>query len=656
MSVAEAILRVRDQASGPLHGIATAASDAEDSLDRAADAAGDASSRFASAGDAFGNVGGAAGKLAGGLDMLVPGLGSVAQSIADLADVGEVAAGGLSSISGGLGVVASAAAVAGVALAALAAAYAVVGNAMSDQTALTLEAAAAYVEADRSAAQLAGTVEALAAAQAATSAAFEDAQQQVDLLTGALTSYEVAAARAGAAVRDTARAEIDILRERLRIQLEGLAAARAVISADASTAEQKAQAIRQEAELSRAAGQTRLALTELKAATEEQAGTLEGLIVKEALDAEEKRKQADASRAAAEAERARTGALKEAEAAAQAAADAEAKRRAQLLATIEAEGEQIYGARQNPQIQFLTEFYQLLSQASDQQDFQLLMADLAVGMTRFGLTAEQAAAAQDALNAAMGAAPGATPGTVPGSLDEVGKAQAVTSAAGSLAGLTALDPTGISAAVVAGLQTVADLGAGGGLLGEVETLLSDAAKGLPALGDALVSFSGNLFETILPQLIEGAAGALTGVVNALPDILTGALNAIPEIIEAAIGSLDDLLVGTFRMAFTLVPELLIASLEVLLDPQFWIDVATAFLEGLLDALNVFKNEDNTGLLQRGGIVGRTGAAIRDIFDGRDNGRIGQSNIFNFNGVVMDNLEAAARRFRDLDRRGVGLRR
>jgi hypothetical protein len=644
MSVAEAILRVRDQASGPLHDIASAASDAEDSLDRAGDAAGDASSRFASAGDTFGNVGGAAGKLAGGLDMLVPGLGSVAQGIADLADVGEVAAGGLSSISGGLGVVASAAAVAGVALAALAAAYAVVGNAMSDQTALTLEAAAAYVEADRSAAQLAGTVEALAAAQAATSAAFAGAQQQIDLLTGALTSYEVAAARAGASVRDAARGEIDVLRERLRIQLEGLAAARTVISADASTAEQKAQAIRQEAELSRAAGQTRLALTQLKEATEAQAGAVEGAVAADGLATEQKRKAADASRAAAEAERARSAALREQQAAAQAAADAEAKRREQLLATIEAEGEQIYGARQNPQIQFLTEFYQLLSQASDQQDFQLLIADLAVGMTRFGLTAEQAAAAQDALNAAMGAAPAATPGA--------STAMAGISAAGSVAGLTALDPTGISAAVVAGLQTVADLGAGGGLLGEVETLLTDAAKGLPALGDALVSFTGNLFETILPQLIEGAAGALTGVVNALPDILTGAFNAIPALIEAAVGSLDDLLVGTFRMAFTLVPELLIASLEALLDPQFWIDVATAFLEGLLDALNVFKNEDNTGLLQRGGIVGRTGAAVRDLFDGRDNGRIGQSNIFNFNGVIMDNLEAAARRFRDLDRRGV----
>lgn len=46
-------------------------------------------------GDSFGRVGGDAGKLAGALDMLAPGLGSVGQGIADLADVGEVAAGAL---------------------------------------------------------------------------------------------------------------------------------------------------------------------------------------------------------------------------------------------------------------------------------------------------------------------------------------------------------------------------------------------------------------------------------------------------------------------------------------------------------------------------------------------------------------------------------
>ena len=653
MAIAEFILRIRDQASGPLNDVSDAADDAASSLDRAGDEATDTSSKFSRAGEAFGSVGGAAGKLAGGLDLLVPGLGGVASTVADMADVGEVGAAALEGLGTTVGLLAGVVGVAAASFAVLATAYAVVGNATSDQTSLTFEAAAAYVEADAAATQLAGTVDALAAAQQASAAAFAAATEQIELLTGATTSYEQAAARAGASVRDAARGELDVLRERLRIQMDGLRQAEIVARSEDATAEQRAQAIRQQSEYQAQVGATRLAIQNLKRTTDEQAGTLEGLILKEALDAEEKRKQAEAARAGAEAERARSSALKEAEAATKAAADAEAKRRAQVLADLESQGEQIYGARGNPQIQFLTEFYSKLGQARSQTELQGLLADLAVAMTRYGLSVEQVTAAQEALNAAMGKTPGSKSADKSATVAEgVSTAQTAISAAGSLAGLTRLDPSGISAAVLAGLQTAADLGQGGGVLGEVTTLLTDAAEGLPALGDELVSFTDSLLSEIIPSLIDGAAGAVTGVIDSLPDLVAGLLDSVPALLEAAIGSLDDLLIGLFRMTFTMVPELLFAAFEVLLDPQFWIDVATAFLRGLLDALNVFKNEDNTGLLQRGGIVGRTGAAVRDIFDGRDNGRIGETRIFNFNGVVMENLESAARQFRDLDRRGV----
>lgn len=650
--IAEFILRVRDQASAALGDVSDAANDAASSLDRAGDEATDASGKFSRAGEAFGSVGGAAGKLAGGLDLLVPGLGEVASTVADMADVGEVGAAAMEGLGATVGLLAGVVGVAAASFAVLATAYAVVGNATSDQTSLTFEAAAAYVEADAAAAQLAGTVDALAAAQEASAAAFAAARDQIELLTGATTSYEQAAARAGASVRDAARGELDVLRERLRLQLDGLRQAEIVARSEDSSAEQRAQAMRQQKEYEAQVGATRLAIQNLKRTTEEQAGTLEGLILKEGLDAEEKRKQADAARAGAEAERARSSALKEAEAATKAAADAEAKRRAQVLADLEAEGEQIYGARGNPQIQFLTDFYSKLGQARSQTDLQGLLADLAVAMTRYGLSVEQVTAAQEALNAAMGQVPAKAPGTPGSDLDALGKAQATIGAAGSIAGLTKLDPTGISAAVVAGLQTAAGLGQGGGVLGEVTTLLTDAAAGLPALGDELVSFTDSLLSEIIPSLIDGAAGAVTGVIGSLPDLVAGLLDSVPALLEAAIGSLDDLLISLFRLTFTMVPEMLFAAFEVLLDPQFWIDIATAFLRGLLDALNIFKNEDNTGLLQREGVLGRTGAAIRDIFDGRDNGRIGETRIFNFNGVVMENLESAARQFRDLDRRGV----
>jgi hypothetical protein len=64
-------------------------------------------------GDRFGDVGSSAGRMAGALDMIAPGLGGLGQSIADLADVGEVAAGSLGSFAApAIGVLAAAAVVA----------------------------------------------------------------------------------------------------------------------------------------------------------------------------------------------------------------------------------------------------------------------------------------------------------------------------------------------------------------------------------------------------------------------------------------------------------------------------------------------------------------------------------------------------------------
>ena len=76
----------------------------------------------------------------------------------------------------------------------------------------------------------------------------------------------------------------------------------------------------------------------------------------------------------------------------------------------------------------------------------------------------------------------ATPREVLGQIGSV--TNTVLQAGSSLGSLTALDPTGISAAVVAGLQSLASLGTGGGLFGDITTLLEGAVEGLGALPDA----------------------------------------------------------------------------------------------------------------------------------------------------------------------------
>ena len=57
-----------------------------------------ASASVADVGDKFGHVGSSAGKLAGALDLVTPGLGDAARTVADLADVGEVGAAALGTL------------------------------------------------------------------------------------------------------------------------------------------------------------------------------------------------------------------------------------------------------------------------------------------------------------------------------------------------------------------------------------------------------------------------------------------------------------------------------------------------------------------------------------------------------------------------------
>lgn len=78
---------------------ASAAKATRASMKQAEEATKRASEAGKELGDRFGHVGSGAGKLSGALDMLAPGLGSVGQGIADLADVGEVAAGSLGSFA-----------------------------------------------------------------------------------------------------------------------------------------------------------------------------------------------------------------------------------------------------------------------------------------------------------------------------------------------------------------------------------------------------------------------------------------------------------------------------------------------------------------------------------------------------------------------------
>jgi hypothetical protein len=144
--------------------------------------------------DRFGKVGSAAGKLAGGLDLIVPGLGDVGRGLADLADVGEVASGsmGLSGLAGSAAALVGPLAILGLALTPIIVAF-------MDEKHRAEEAAAAlgrYEEATKSA----------AAANAEFDSAIGDVNDQFKLLFGLETQNEQASRKSETALRAKAAA------------------------------------------------------------------------------------------------------------------------------------------------------------------------------------------------------------------------------------------------------------------------------------------------------------------------------------------------------------------------------------------------------------------------------------------------------------------
>ena len=290
-----------------------------------------------------------------------------------------------------------------------------------------------------------------------------------------------------------------------------------------------------------------------------------------------------------------------------AATDALAEARSRLMADSASAFASEFQTRESPQIEFLTGFYARLKQASGQQDFQNLLADLAVGMDRYRLSVEQTVAAQEALmqglagggGSAIGAA--AAGGAVTPAQQTAATLQAGAAAAGSLGGLTAADPSGISGAVVAGLKSVIDISGGGGITGDITALLEGLAAALPEFIPALVDFATNLLTSLIPGLADGLVGVVESLGEALPDLIQGLIGGLGKTVSSVL---------------MLIPKLLIEAVGMLLSPRFWIDMGKAFVDGLLDLLNPFKNEDGTGLFQKNGNASRTGGALKDLFDGK----------------------------------------
>ena len=248
---------------------------------------------------------------------------------------------------------------------------------------------------------------------------------------------------------------------------------------------------------------------------------------------------------------------------------ARAYQSARVEADAAAEGERMFARQVRPGIAQLQAFDAAIRSAygADKVTSALALADATRALAdaqRAGVDPaaiaegqRQIAAAQDAARAQAVGAAGETASQV---------AQAISNPLAAIAGVHP-----IAAAVVAGIQTAADLP---DTLNSLTKLFSDAAAGLTIGGPAIAKFVGDLFGSVIPAMVEAADDFVIGIIDNIPAIIEGLAAGIPRLAVAFVELFSPLMAA--RIAISLA--------RALFDPQTWIDAGKALGQGFLDAL------------------------------------------------------------------------
>jgi hypothetical protein len=197
------------------------------------------------------------------------------------------------------------------------------------------------------------------------------------------------------------------------------------------------------------------------------------------------------------------------------------------------------------------------------------------------LSADQAAALQAQIDTTGTAISSATP---TGTAGKVG--QALSS---PLAAAASFHP--IAQAVLAGLQSAANMKDGGSVFTEAADLITTA---LDNLGD----FVGSAFEAAAKIVAE----APVSVIRSLPQILSEIARGIPEVIGALVNAVPDVIVALARAIPAMIPELVVLLAQVIVglgpqivialvsaftDPAFYEAIGEAFVRGIEQAFERF---------------------------------------------------------------------
>lgn len=542
----EWILRLRTEGADALRGVAKDADAAADATRRADAAAEDY-------GDAAGRVGEGAGKLAQGLGLVDERAAAVAQGVADVADVLEVAAAASSAGGLAMGVLGGALVAAAAAAAPLAGHLLVLSREQEEAAARAQFLADHLHDLDEATRQYEDAV--LAAAVATGRLSEEQARLQAiqDGANRAVADFRTSQeeqrreAEASFFANERYLRGLDVLPEFLSTAIDyygGFSSA-------------QAEARFQLDELDRIEGQhqetiARTVDEQIRAtnATQRATAARQG-------SAAATREEAEAARYLAEQQRMAAEMATEAEQAlaAQAAAMA-GLRQMELLGATDAERA---NALADERVAKALEFYEVTRDT------------LALEQALAGIEADRSEALQAAFNAqaqantttSRGAAgvTGDTLSTVAGAVSD--PLSAIATAGGPIA-----------AGVIAAVQAVSDLG---GTLNGLRDLLGSVADNLANGGKALAGFVADAIGEFVPAILGAVDDFVLGFIGGIPEILRGIAEGLPQLAVSFLQLFSPL-------AAVLAVEIGFTLIDVLTDPQTWVRVGQSFADGVIDAL------------------------------------------------------------------------
>lgn len=529
------------------------------------------------AGEAFGKVGESAGKLGGAVGMVSPALGEMVTSIADLADVGEVASAGLAGIEGAAGMLTGGIGLLVVALGAVVAAV-YDWNKASEAANKTLEKQKALTE-----------------QQIAQDKALADAKLKVMLLNGEISQAEYGAMSASESADQLFSARKKALVDDLQAEKAALdEAERAQIRYQASRELESGGRVRPSTALENRADEIEARKakiqelsTALGAQVKQEQDYVQILIENDRLEGE----AGDTTTATTTAIENKTDAMK----ASIAAMDEDSKAKAAYMAMLEKlksaedaarmatlSGAEAITAKHAEELRGLEAVYQQTIQAAA-ADQDRAAANSQYEATLSAVRARQAeelakfhadesarieAERQQAIQAELDKASAARQAKIDQIQGGLGALQ------GGMGGvLNAAGPIGAIINMVIQLVTSIVDEAGNGLIDQIHNMMMEFFNDLSGLGPELADSMIRSVEEGIPALINGISGLIEGLLSpeSIQKILVGSLEMLPMMIG-----------GIIELLIVRIPEVAAEFVKTILSPETWIEAGRMLVQGMTE--------------------------------------------------------------------------